>query len=601
MDGYITIGTKVDTKGAEEGLEELYNLIDNSDVAKGRKTTVVGDELKKEAKEAKVAFEDVFDETQEMAEISGIDLLNDQIALVTDKLEALKIEYADIKAQEPYAAQSHDLLEYAQKISTTEKQLERLNQQADALNNKGFNALKKSVDDVGKGLTKTVNSVKRWVLGIFGVYSAYGAIRNAMNVISSQDEQLKADIDYMKNALAYTLEPVVRKIVELAKQLMTYIGYIIYQWTGYNIFENANKSLKKANGQAKALQKTMAGFDEMNVLNDSSGSGGATPSFDLTIPTETQGWVTRLPGLLAGIGAGIGALKLGELLYQLGLIPQKLSAIKAIGIGMAITGVVWTIQDLIKFLNDPTFNNFISILGDISLAIIGIGIAAGSLPAIIAGIIGGIIYLFLKNYDTIMQKLKDFDKFMVWLWNKIKELFGPVGQIIFSPFMAAVIMIRQVFEDLLTSLKRIVNGIVMIFKGDLKGGVKEAFGGLVDIVKKPLNRIIDYLNQVIRGLNKVQIDMPDWLGGGKFGFNISTIPRLARGGIVNNPGRGVMMGNYVAGENGAEAVLPLTDDTLQRLANMIPITVNLTNTMNGRVISRELKKVQNEQDFAFNR
>ena len=35
------------------------------------------------------------------------------------------------------------------------------------------------------------------------------------------------------------------------------------------------------------------------------------------------------------------------------------------------------------------------------------------------------------------------------------------------------------------------------------------------------------------------------------------LPRLARGGIVNNPGPGVMMGNYVAGERGAEAILPL--------------------------------------------
>jgi hypothetical protein len=78
------------------------------------------------------------------------------------------------------------------------------------------------------------------------------------------------------------------------------------------------------------------------------------------------------------------------------------------------------------------------------------------------------------------------------------------------------------------------------------------------------------------------------------------LPRLARGGIVNNPGQGVMMGNYIAGEKGAEAVLPLTDGTLQKLANMMPITVHVTNTMNGRVLSREIQRVQNENDFAFN-
>lgn len=83
------------------------------------------------------------------------------------------------------------------------------------------------------------------------------------------------------------------------------------------------------------------------------------------------------------------------------------------------------------------------------------------------------------------------------------------------------------------------------------------------------------------------------------GFSFK-IPKLATGGIVNNPGRGVMMGSYVAGEKGPEAVLPLTDNTLQRLANMIPITINLTNTMNGRVISRELQKINTNSDFVTN-
>lgn len=43
-------------------------------------------------------------------------------------------------------------------------------------------------------------------------------------------------------------------------------------------------------------------------------------------------------------------------------------------------------------------------------------------------------------------------------------------------------------------------------------------------------------------------------------------PKLASGGIVNNPGAGV---NAIIGEAGPEAVLPLTDDTFQRLGDSI--------------------------------
>ena len=80
-------------------------------------------------------------------------------------------------------------------------------------------------------------------------------------------------------------------------------------------------------------------------------------------------------------------------------------------------------------------------------------------------------------------------------------------------------------------------------------------------------------------------------------------PKLAVGGIINQPGRGVPLA--MGGERGAEGVIPLTDaQQMQKLGEAIGryITVNasITNTMNGRVISRELKQIENEENFAFN-
>ena len=80
-------------------------------------------------------------------------------------------------------------------------------------------------------------------------------------------------------------------------------------------------------------------------------------------------------------------------------------------------------------------------------------------------------------------------------------------------------------------------------------------------------------------------------------------PKLAVGGIINQPGRGVPLA--MGGERGAEGVIPLTDaQQMQRLGEAIGryITVNaqMNNYMNGRLISRELQQIQNEEDFAFN-
>ena len=94
------------------------------------------------------------------------------------------------------------------------------------------------------------------------------------------------------------------------------------------------------------------------------------------------------------------------------------------------------------------------------------------------------------------------------------------------------------------------------------------------------------------------------------GINLSTLPtfnlpRLKVGGIINMPNKGTMLGSAIGGESGKEGVIPLTDQqAMAELGREIGrhVLVNLTNitTMNGRVIGRELKQVQSEQEFAFN-
>jgi len=99
-------------------------------------------------------------------------------------------------------------------------------------------------------------------------------------------------------------------------------------------------------------------------------------------------------------------------------------------------------------------------------------------------------------------------------------------------------------------------------------------------------------------------------GGGRFRakggiFYPSKLPRLAVGGIINQPGRGIPYHGAVIGERGAEAVVPLTDSQQmellgQTIGRYITINANIPVNMNGRTISRELKQVQSEQEFAFN-
>lgn len=71
------------------------------------------------------------------------------------------------------------------------------------------------------------------------------------------------------------------------------------------------------------------------------------------------------------------------------------------------------------------------------------------------------------------------------------------------------------------------------------------------------------------------------------------------------PGRGIPVGGAIAGEAGREGVIPLTDSQAmqelgENIGRYITINANITNTMNGRVISRQLQQIQANQDFAYN-
>jgi hypothetical protein len=307
---------------------------------------------------------------------------------------------------------------------------------------------------------------------------------------------------------------------------------------------------------------------------------------------------------LAGIAGGLIAVKNG-----LGLI-------RGFGITVAIMGIIQALKGVKEFLDNPSFPNFIEIMEGTSKAVLGVGIALMSLPVMIAGIALSIITFFTENYYTVLGL---FDKVIAYIGGPFKQMmtknFGLIGTMISTTIQGIVIIFKGFFESFYGGFRSVINGVVKLFKGDLKGGIKDVMNGVVLIVFSPLNAIISGVNALIKGLNKIKISIPDWVpkyGGESFKLNIPQIPKiqlpkLARGTILNNPGYGVPVagGRAIAGEAGREAYLPLSDTQLleelgSTIGKYITINANITNTMNGRVISRELKKINANNDFATN-
>lgn len=104
-----------------------------------------------------------------------------------------------------------------------------------------------------------------------------------------------------------------------------------------------------------------------------------------------------------------------------------------------------------------------------------------------------------------------------------------IGGAIIGGIVAGVVWIVKNWETVKAKLSEIWAGITGQFKGMINS--------LIGMGEGWVNGFIDGINGIIKGLNKIKIDMPEWAGGKSFGINIPSvsrvsIPRMEHGGIV---------------------------------------------------------------------
>ena len=640
-DGEVIIGTKLDTTGLDKGISELQKklqkLKEKSTVETNEITgvSVVSDNLTSEEQK----YYDRLQASLDKLQLKKARLLQ-QDNQITEAVQEQAVAQDDI---------TNNVNQWVNGVMTlsdgTRVVKKDVDKMSESISKSDFSKMQLSVDGVGKSIQKATKRLTKMALAVFGIRSAFMFVRNSINTIAQGDKQLSDDIQYIRIALAYTIEPIVRGIVNLAKQLMFYVGYIVKAWTGRNIFANANKGLENANKQAKGLNKelnkTTASFDEMNTLSSSAGGGDdntIVPSFDFgdienqPVP-EWLEWIAKHKDeVIAGL-AGISAGLIG--------IHSGLTLIQGIGLGIAVAGLVRSVQKLIDFIKKPTFKNFMGILEGIALTVTGIGILFVAWPVAIAGALALIVIELVNHFDEVKAM---FGRLIKWIdtdfRDMMRKVFGPLGDLIVNPFKWAVQFISDLFNGLFGGMKQIIDGIVKLFQGDFKGGISEIFSGMLDILMAPFNAmknlvnkiftevvnfIIDAINVLIDGLNMIKIPGTKiginlkrldrigehkYTGGGfraKGGiFYPSKLPKLAVGGIINQPGRGVPYNGAYIGERGAEAVVPLTDSQqMALLGETIGKYVNISATIpvyvGNRKVAREVRKMQANEDFAFNR
>ena len=185
---------------------------------------------------------------------------------------------------------------------------------------------------------------------------------------------------------------------------------------------------------------------------------------------------------------------------------------------------------------------------------------ANPIALVIAAIVALVALIAIKG-DEIKKLLEKLDNWLQGVFAKDwTEVFGPVLGGILNGFFNTVKEIWDALKKNLTGWIDFIRGVFTADWGRAWNGVKDIFGGAFEgmkaLAKAPLNAVIDMVNGVIGGLNKIKL--PDWdiLGGLRgASINIPKIPRLAKGGVITAPTI-AMMGEYANARTNPEIVAP---------------------------------------------
>ena len=244
-----------------------------------------------------------------------------------------------------------------------------------------------------------------------------------------------------------------------------------------------------------------------------------------------------LAGIIAGVVAGLKAYSIimGVIntlqAIQNALMLANPAVLIIAGIIAAITAVIAIV--VLLYNKCEWFRNLVNTIFEFIKMVI---------QSVIDAVVG-----FVQSIISFIQPLIDFVKnmFILWLaifttfWGTIFDVVSGIAQWVWDTLLSPVInffknafntiwgIVSPIIEKIKNAFKVVGDAIKYVFEG-VKSTLQRIFNTIANIVKTPINGIINGINKVIDKINGLKV--PDWVPGlGGKSPNFNRIPALATG------------------------------------------------------------------------
>lgn len=394
------------------------------------------------------------------------------------------------------------------------------------------------------------------------------ALKNAIDGIGSAFSAMWSSVEQLfTNGTIYSI----------LSNILNTIGEIGKAWA--NAWNNDNNGTEIIQGIA-------------NIINDITGA-----ILNLVSSTGFQAFLDGVLSAISGIVQFMepviaGFTEIAEKIIEI-VMSTIGDVLKTVGDALQVIAQNETVVEILKALGSAIAIVVAGIVGwNVAQAILNglmglFTVLTSPITLIIAGIVAAItaIILVIKNWGSISEWFGN-------LWNKVKDKISNAWNAIKTKITDTINKIKtgittkfnaiktgitnivtKIKNGLVTGFTNAKNKVVSVFT-TLKTKVGSIFTAIWNVVKKPINAIlggvekmangvISGINLLIKALNKIHFDIPDWvpaLGGKSFGFNIGelskvSLPRLATGNVATKETLAIF-GEYAGASTNPEITAP---------------------------------------------